>query len=142
MRSAVCVVIPSALALTFLSVTRKKNDKVWGFPGGKVDPGESNLAAAVRETFEEVGLALDPMMLEPIFSDALPGTGLDDTYWVTTYLWTGPVPPMDSIIAEPGLLTGWSSVATLSSSDTTPFAAYNRHVFAAYHKHLYGEKRL
>ena len=140
MKSAVCVVIPSALAFTFLAVTRKNNDKVWGFPGGKVDPGESNLAAAVRETFEEVGLALDPMYLEPIYSDVLPGKGPEDTYWVTTYLWTGPVPHLDLMVAEPGLVTGWLAAATLISKETTPFATYNENVFAAYRKHSQGAK--
>ena len=31
----------------------------WTFPGGVVDPGESPLVAAIRETSEEVGMQLD-----------------------------------------------------------------------------------
>lgn len=44
----------------------------WVFPGGRVDttdPGEGEArfrAAAVRETFEETGLAIDPGHLDPL----------------------------------------------------------------------------
>lgn len=31
----------------------------WGFPGGRVEPGESYLAAALRELEEETGIAAD-----------------------------------------------------------------------------------
>jgi len=34
-------------------------------PGGKLEPGESPVAAAVRELAEEVGLHADPLDLEP-----------------------------------------------------------------------------
>ena len=32
----------------------------WTFPGGVIDPGETPLEGAVRETREEVGLIIDP----------------------------------------------------------------------------------
>lgn len=38
---------------------------VWVFPGGRVDAGEGDREAAVRETREETGLVLDPASLVP-----------------------------------------------------------------------------
>ena len=37
----------------------------WGMPGGLMDPGESPADAAVRETLEETGLAID-LVSEPV----------------------------------------------------------------------------
>jgi len=38
----------------------------WGPPGGRVDAGETPVQAAVRETFEESGLKVDPGDLIPL----------------------------------------------------------------------------
>ena len=35
----------------------------WGLPGGRVDPGETPTTAAIREVFEETGLALSPSVV-------------------------------------------------------------------------------
>ena len=45
------------------------------FPGGKIDPGETPLAAALREASEEIGL--DPRYVEPLgwLDPYLTGTG-------------------------------------------------------------------
>lgn len=40
----------------------KRPDGVWGLPFGKVEPGETTLDAAIRETFEEIGRVItDPL---------------------------------------------------------------------------------
>ena len=36
----------------------------WTFPGGLIDPGETPKQAAIRETLEEVGVAVDPKKVE------------------------------------------------------------------------------
>jgi 8-oxo-dGTP diphosphatase len=38
---------------------------LWEFPGGKIEPGESPEAAAVRECREETGLAVEPLFRYP-----------------------------------------------------------------------------
>ena len=42
---------------------------IWIQPGGHVDPGEQLLAAAVRETAEETGLAATPCVEHPVHVD-------------------------------------------------------------------------
>lgn len=38
----------------------------WSEPGGWREPGESPVETAVRETFEETGVVLDPSLLQPV----------------------------------------------------------------------------
>ncbi|MBV7410054.1 NUDIX domain-containing protein [Maritimibacter sp. DP1N21-5] len=56
-------VVPAALAVCLregrVLLVRRRNPPdagLWGFPGGKVDPGEHAGSAAVRELFEETGI--------------------------------------------------------------------------------------
>ena len=74
MKSAVCVLVPSADAKTFLSVSRRNDTTRWGLPGGKVDAGESNFQAVIREVLEESGIQLLAEFLEPLFSARVPRT--------------------------------------------------------------------
>lgn len=85
-----------------LLIHRPKHDD-WGFPKGKVEPGEDEAAAAVREVDEEVGLAVtlgeqlgdvrytlrDGTPKRVVYfraqaeGDPEPRDGVDETRWVT-----------------------------------------------------------
>lgn len=56
-RSSVVVVIPSGWG-RYAAIRSRKHGGAIELPGGKVDPGESDVEAARRETWEEVGHAL------------------------------------------------------------------------------------
>ena len=40
-----------------------QNDSMWGIPKGKIEEDESYLQAAIRETEEEIGVQINPMLL-------------------------------------------------------------------------------
>ncbi|HEU4819791.1 MAG TPA: CoA pyrophosphatase [Qipengyuania sp.] len=71
------------------------------FPGGKLDPGEDAIAAALREGYEE--LALDPAQVRVIGATDRyrTGTGFD----ITPVL--GVVPPGLPLIAHPREVESW-----------------------------------
>lgn len=46
---------------------RKDND-VWGIPGGVMEPGETFIEAAIRETWEETGLRAEDLSLFGLYS--------------------------------------------------------------------------
>ncbi|GLZ43132.1 NUDIX domain-containing protein [Actinokineospora sp. NBRC 105648] len=64
---------------------------MWHLPSGKLDAGESVLAAAAREAFEEVGVIIDPVDLRHVHtvhvadSGPVPRLGL----FFETPLWRG-----------------------------------------------------
>lgn len=64
--------IASALAVVVrcdsVLLVRRRNrpDRgMWGFPGGKLNDGESTLSAAKRELFEETGVLASPIIALP-----------------------------------------------------------------------------
>ena len=60
-----------------LMVTARGRD-VWFMPGGKIDPGETEAAAAAREAEEEVAVRLDPAALEALFTVRVQAHGEPD----------------------------------------------------------------
>jgi ADP-ribose pyrophosphatase YjhB (NUDIX family) len=60
--------VPCVGALTYdahhrLLLIRRRNDPgrgLWSVPGGRVEPGESDAEAVVREVAEETGLVVEP----------------------------------------------------------------------------------
>jgi len=63
----------------------------WDFPGGHVDEGEDMMAAAIRETQEEAGVALDTAKLVFAITEMTPKHG-SGTWLVFTARVTGDVP--------------------------------------------------
>lgn len=63
---------------------------LWEFPGGKIEPGETPVAALVRELAEELGIAVDPAALAPLtfVSHAYPDFHLLMLLYVVR-AWTG-----------------------------------------------------
>jgi len=52
-------------------------DGCWEFPGGKVEPGESDLSALVREIGEELGVTIEPdVFLGEVLLDGVVGGGV------------------------------------------------------------------
>lgn len=62
MVSAVCVFDPAGRLLT----VRKRGTGMFMHPGGKPEAGESAVQAAARELAEEVGIGIDPALLQPM----------------------------------------------------------------------------
>lgn len=83
---SVAVLIPVRMndgQFKVVGVTRKDNPNDWGLPGGKIEPGETFIEAAVRETFEETGIKLAAFSLQRAYSGPI------GEYNCTTYILYG-----------------------------------------------------
>lgn len=131
MLPAVCVLLPTRWDTEhILAISRRNDTTQWGIPGGKVDLGESNIQAAIREIKEEVGLVLNQQYMEPIYVGPCYGKDGRD-YWVTTYLYQGNFKAED-LVAEEGMYFREFHLRELCNFLKSPFAPYNQNVLSAW----------
>lgn len=106
-------IVVSALALVherrLLMVTARGRDVLY-LPGGKVEPGESGAEAVVRESLEEVSLALDPASIVELFTVSEQAHGEPDGRLVEMTLFTADTPDEPVPSAEVGAIT-WTTTA-------------------------------
>jgi len=75
-RAAVAVtVVGGGAVLVAKRVGRGLNAGQWALPGGKLDPGEDAVAAALRELREEAALDLPPAAVAGLLDDLVTGSG-------------------------------------------------------------------
>jgi len=128
MKQAVCVVIKNKYG-RYLAVSRRNDLTQWGFPGGKVDPGESNIEAATREIYEEIGISVCDENLIPIYTGICLGKD-GCNFWATTYFLSREVDPgLDDYTPEEDISITWMDNYALTHPDHSPFAHYNREIF-------------
>jgi 8-oxo-dGTP pyrophosphatase MutT (NUDIX family) len=87
----------AALILTRRPGGLRRHAGQWALPGGRLDPGETPEAAALRELAEEVGLRLGTDALLGRLDDYVSRSGFVITPWV---VWAGPAHEMQADPAE------------------------------------------
>jgi len=120
-KRAVCAIIPSG-SDEILAVTRRDSDLV-GFPGGKVDDGETDVQAVVREVYEEVGITLDPQQLVPIYAGIIFGDD-GNHYFTTTFFYGGNYNVDDIEEKEQGIVP--TTATMLDMVTKSAFNDYNK----------------
>lgn len=114
-KSLAAVVLCIAEDGKVLAVSRRDDPTTWSLPGGKVDPGESPMAAATRELYEETGLTAAD--LNPVFVRTE-----GDGYTTTTFV--GKV--SGNIKTDEEGVIRWVDREVLFNG---PFGEYNRELF-------------
>lgn len=80
-----------AFILTRRSGHLRRHARQWALPGGRLDPGETAIEAALREMEEEIGLSLEPADLVGRLDDYPTRSGYNITPFV---FWAGAEPKL------------------------------------------------
>lgn len=86
-----------AFILTRRAGGLRRHARQWALPGGRLDPGETLMQAALREMEEEVGLRLDPSALIGRLDDYPTRSGYNISPFV---FWAGRTPDLEANPAE------------------------------------------
>jgi 8-oxo-dGTP pyrophosphatase MutT (NUDIX family) len=105
----------------FLAVARKDDPQSLGFAGGKLEPGETAEAAAIRELEEETGLKAPPSALARVY------VGMDDVGHVCMAFTVSVVEGVAT--SREGSRVGWVARERLLERTRAAFPDYNRRVF-------------
>lgn len=116
---------------TYLLMIDRKDGHGWAVPGGKIDPGETEVQALVRELAEETGLKLCVAGWNRKAPRVVPDPRGSDEAWMTTvpfvtYLWLDHLP-------EVRAASDARAIAWVRADDHGTFLAHlNGPVFAAH----------
>jgi 8-oxo-dGTP pyrophosphatase MutT (NUDIX family) len=117
--SAVAFLRPDAEHRTEVLTVRKRGTDLYQFPGGKPEPGESPVQAAVREVHEETGVLLSAASLRPVGRYRAPAANEDGHTVVAdvfTTVWTGGTPTPAAEIVE----NRWAPLGTPEDTPEDP----------------------
>lgn len=126
MAKAACLVLVHPTDNT-IAVCSRRSSTIYGLPGGKMDPGETMAETAARETGEEIGIWTEPLKLESLFADAIPG---ERDFWVETFVAVSPSTDIQQM--ESDITVKWTTWEAFLQNNA--FKTYNDDVYAAYQK--------
>ena len=130
MKKAACVLLIRPSDGKLVVASRRGEPGDIGLPGGKVDPGETCLEAAVRELYEETGIALQAEEVVQVY--VRPCLGETD-YETTTFMcMADDVSPRadfkEPFEQEKGITIRWAAWDELISPENA-FAIYNSSLY-------------
>lgn len=87
----------------WILLEKRSDCGIWGLPGGRIEPGESVKAAAVREVYEETGLTVEITKLLGVYSEP--------ESRIVTFLDNGDVVHLVDIVVEAKIISGELSIS-------------------------------
>lgn len=114
------------LLLTVRAAHLHKHAGEIAFPGGRLEPGETDLEAALRETHEEVGLVVSPDQVLGRLSDHPSPAGYVATPLVARLPWPQRVTPDPAEVAKIFTVPLATLLATTPTTRPARLASYQR----------------